>query len=283
MISRRFRQTLLVLGFLGGLGALLGGGAPTSGDDALRLHPFAKEPPPGVGDSVPPNVFLLVDTSASMLWSTAGDVNDVPAPGGQYSGPSGSTPAPYLMVTPVPHSPVAGDRYYYYESSETWCTYGDGSQPYSGYAYWGRDLDASNNLWNDEDCYAQDNDNLRYRFGSADQGLVPNDSRAFKMKLVLWRLLCSPDIIRDARVGFATYKQTEVSLSDADWYRGKGDPLYRKTEWPNGAFGNQTGSNYYGHSVQITRGVLVFVNRKCPQCDPRKGPHPSPPCLMDAA
>ena len=27
----------------------------------------------------------------------------------------------------------------------------------------------------------------------------------------------------------------------------------------------------------------VFVNRKCPQCDPRKGPHPSPPCLMDAA
>lgn len=27
----------------------------------------------------------------------------------------------------------------------------------------------------------------------------------------------------------------------------------------------------------------VFVNRKCPRCDPRKGPHPSPPCLMDAA
>lgn len=243
---------------LAALGSLASG---SFGDDPLELHPFTKEAPPGVGNNEPPNVFILVDTSASMLWATSGDVNDVPAPAGQYSGPPGSVPAPYPLVEPTPHHAVGGDRYYYYESSETWCTYGDGSQPYSGQAYWGRDLDPSNNIWNDENCYAQDNDDLRYQSENTAR-LVPNDSRAFKMKLVLWRLLHNSEIIRDARVGFATYKQSEVSLSDADWYRGKGDPLYRGTKWPNGVFGNQTGSNYYGHSVRITRGVLINQNEQ---------------------
>ena len=36
-------------------------------------------------------------------------------------------------------------------------------------------------------------------------------------------------------------------------------------------------------AVNTTAGTAVFVNRKCPQCDPRKGTHPNPPCLMDAA
>ena len=35
-------------------------------------------------------------------------------------------------------------------------------------------------------------------------------------------------------------------------------------------------------AVNTTAGTAVFVNRKCPQCDPRKGTHPNPPCLMDA-
>lgn len=280
IVGKSLRKSWIIFTALALLGVVWAGGL--MGADDVLLNPFFKEAPKGIGEGVPPNVFLLIDTSASMLWSTSGDVNDVPASGTCYSGPAGSSPY-YVLPSPVPHNPVVGDPYYFYESSETWCTYGDGSQPYKMYTgeqyqYWGRDLDSSNNIENDPNCYAQDNDYLRYKRGNRANGLVPNDSRAFKMKLVLWRLLRSPDVVRDAVVGVATYVQQDYSswgdngLPWADWYRGvtkSGSFAYREASWPNGRFGYDnpnssgtggSGMTYYGRSVRLSRGVLISTN-----------------------
>ncbi|ACZ19280.1 Tfp pilus assembly protein tip-associated adhesin PilY1-like protein [Thermanaerovibrio acidaminovorans DSM 6589] len=279
---RRERLAKLALPIVLTLGLAFVGARLVTGSDQVELNPFFKEAPKGIGEGVSPNVFILIDTSAPMLWSTGGDVNQVPPPNGQQSGPPGTSPY-YQLPNPVPHNSVVGDPYYYYESSETYCTYGDGSQPYGMttdqyYQYWGRDIDPSNNREFDEDCYAQDNDYLRYRRGQRANGLVPNDSRAFKMKLVLWRLIRSPEVIRDSIVGVATYYQQDYSNQGAsrfpyaDWYRGISKNRvfkYREESWPNGRFGYDnpqsnglggTGMTYYGRSVRISRGVYIGTN-----------------------
>ena len=59
---------------------------------------------------------------------------------------------------------------------------------------------------------------------------------------------------------------------------GIGEPVRRfaieATAWPNGAFGNQTGTSYYGNSVRITRGVLINQNEQSKRAMFREEPQP---------
>ncbi len=203
-LDRRFPASAVLVAFLSFAFALFA--IPKLWADSAALRPqllaFDKLPPEneGTGAYVEPNVLLLIDTSASMLWISSADVN---------------------ATIPV----VQGRKF---ETAETACTYGDGTRGWdtdgNGSAehgpYWGRDMDSSNNDPSDPDDYHPE---LIYRnTDNRSGGLIPNDSRAYKMKLVLWRLLNDGDAIGGVRLGLATYMQSQFRTSDpplADWYR----------------------------------------------------------------
>jgi len=151
--------------------------------------------PEGYAQSVQPNVLLLLDTSGSMTFTSASDTS----------------------------------------------TYGDGSKPYkygnNVYRYFGCDLDSSNNdptkpfnyhpnlvyiddadLPNEHQYYIDqyfDQYNGRY--------LYPNDSRMYKLKLVLWEILNDSGLVSGLRLGLATYFQQGYknvpSVTSGSWYR----------------------------------------------------------------
>lgn len=162
------------------------------------------------GFMLEPNVLLLIDTSGSMTFET--------------------------------------------ESDNT--TYGDGSRPrfrkegdqgreIEG-IYFGKDLDISNNDPSDPDnyhpmlrfidetsgdlpsyAYTSTNfvldqlnygDKESYFAKSENRYLYPNDSRLYKVKLVLWRIFQDPSLISNLRVSLSTYFQNE-GLAFSDWYR----------------------------------------------------------------
>lgn len=150
------------------------------------LHSFEKH------EKVPvePNVLFFLDSSGSMLW---------------------------------PMNAGADER-----NSEL-CTFGDGTLGWvkSGtlQEYYGRDMDSSNNEADPQnaDFY---HPKLRWKKGGdvkkdSTDSPMPNDSRAYKAKLVLWRILNNKNLISGMRIAFATYKQTFVGnqYALADWYR----------------------------------------------------------------
>ncbi len=163
------------------------------------LHSFAKlERVP-----VEPNVLFFLDSSGSMLW---------------------------------PMDAGADER------GAASCTFGDGTlgwQQDGRHAflqeYYGRDMDkdeeVNNNKLDDPDNY---HPLLRWERGGAEPAdssdtLMPNDSRGYKAKLVLWRIFNDQTLIAGTRIAFATYMQTFTGHDDtaADWYRypHKGYPL----------------------------------------------------------
>ena len=166
---------------------------------------YAKPAPALYENRVEPNVLLLLDTSGSMT----------------------------------------------YESDSEDTTWGDGSKPVSfGFSsrqfYYGKDTDSSNNDPGNPSNY---HPNLKYvpqaevDLIDSDQGSqaktwlggehpnddpppgysrykYPNDSRLYKMKLVLNKILSNPELTSGLRIALATYHQKEsAGGTDADWYQ----------------------------------------------------------------
>jgi type IV pilus assembly protein PilY1 len=147
--------------------------------NTVVLPSCSKPLPEGYTQSVQPNVLLLLDTSGSMMYRSDSDTS----------------------------------------------TYGDGSKPYkynnNVYRYFGRDLDSSNNNpntaynYHPNLVYIDDSDLTdisqsyrdEYFAKSGNRYLYPNDSRMYKLKLVLWEILNDPGLVSGLRMGLATYYQ----------------------------------------------------------------------------
>lgn len=165
----------------------------------------------GLFAPAPPNILLFLDTSGRMLWTVKGD------PPGKY-----------------PYDP-------YLDPDLGHCAYGDGSRPWRydgrGQERWGRDLETENNLTSaialddvlrEEFLRENYHPNLIWRnqtntpppdypshFSVTD--LAPNDSRMYKAKMILWRILMDPDMVGETNIAFATYKQKRTTAW-ADFY-----------------------------------------------------------------
>jgi type IV pilus assembly protein PilY1 len=171
--------------------------------------------------SDPPNILLFLDTSGRMLWTSEGN------PPGKY-----------------PYDP-------YLDLDLDHCTYGDGSRPwrYDGrdQERWGRDLDSENNLTPEialdetrREAFLEENyhPNLLWKNNGntppsgypshfSDADLAPNDSRMYKAKMILTRILSDPSLVRETNIAFATYKQQRITAW-ADFYLR---PPYRLGSW----------------------------------------------------
>jgi len=152
---------------------------PQAAGEAPVLPSCNKPLPEGYAQSVQPNVLLLLDTSGSMMYLSGSDTS----------------------------------------------TYGDGSKPYKYdnkiYRYFGRDRESSNNnpdgpynyhpnlvYIDDADLTGiSEEDRETYFAKSGSQYLYPNDSRMYKLKLVLWEILNDPGLVSGLRMGLATYYQ----------------------------------------------------------------------------
>ena len=107
------------------------------------------------------------------------------------------------------------------------CTFGGGGRPKTpnssfGTSRAGRDVDATNNIVGNPDCYyipSADN-NLTFQNGVSG-ALMPNDSRMYKMKLVFWRMLEDASLFTNLRFGLATTYQEEnvANTYQADFYK----------------------------------------------------------------
>lgn len=92
-----------------------------------------------------------------------------------------------------------------------------------------------------------------------DQYMMPNDSRMYQMKLVMWRLLSDATLFENLRFGMATTYQglTPASHYIADFY--KASPFGKTTTYPNGTGPDWatglTGSNGYTNSQSIHWGI----------------------------
>lgn len=181
-------------------------------DTNTVVLPSCNKPlPEGYAQSVQPNVLLLLDTSGSMM---------------------------------------------YISNSET-STYGDGSKPYrygnNVYRYFGRDLDSSNNDPNTAYNYHPnltfiDSTDLsgisnpgNYFAKVGDKYLYPNDSRMYKLKLVLWEILNDPGLVSGLRMGLATYYQQK---NDPPKVPGVG--IYY--QWPPTSGGSNQALSWEGSS-----------------------------------
>ena len=179
---------------------------------------FEKEIPMGFSEEymLPPNVLLLLDTSGSMTFGPEGE-ND-------YTLGDGSRP---LCVK---------------EYSGNW-------RVGNNAVYFGKDIDSANNDPSIENNY---HPNLRYieeqlasgitdseaveqvtisafddfsesekdNYFAKDQEeryLFPNDSRMYKLKLVLWKIFSNYSLISNLKVGMATYDQNK-DWEMSDWY-----------------------------------------------------------------
>lgn len=186
------------------------------------LHSFEKH------EKVPvePNVLFFLDSSGSMLW---------------------------------PMNAGADER-----NSEL-CTFGDGTLGWlkSGtlQEYYGRDMDSTNNEADPQnaDFY---HPKLRWKKGGevkkdSSDSPMPNDSRAYKAKLVLWRILNNKNLISGMRIAFATYKQTFVgnTYALADWYRKPVNGVY-----PIIPLNPDKSPKNYNNSWYLASGVWIDEN-----------------------
>ncbi len=133
----------------------------------------------------PPNILFLIDTSGSMLKDANG----------------------------------------------TW-TYGDGSRPWRDHInsryweyYWGSDTNSDNNDPLDSSCYHP----LLIRKGSDaspwgnPNDLIPNDSRLYILRNVMYQLLGKPDLMFGINIAIGTYYQ-RFGPTEGDWYYFRGSP-----------------------------------------------------------
>ena len=264
--ARRLRKavlSLLVLSFM------LGGEGGRA--FALSLKTFLKTDYGAVSQRpIPrPNVLFLLDTGSPMVFS-----------------PKGIMPLRTDGYSLEERARLLKD-----------CTYGSGARPYNNSsapdrARYGRDLDNSNNRIGDPDCYYTPDPNKPYFLtfkssayhvtppvpaGTLISGyphypgspypsqavdafydeLVPNDSRMYMMKLVLWRLTSpeNAELLSRMNVGMATsYQEDSVRAQYfADYYKS---PAYgQRNELPYGSApswsigfgtdGTGKGGNYY--------------------------------------
>lgn len=191
---------------------------PQAAGEAPVLPSCNKPLPEGYAQSVQPNVLLLLDTSGSMTFLSGSDTS----------------------------------------------TYGDGSKPYkydgSIYRYFGRDRESSNNnpdgpynyhpnlVYIDETDLTGISQRYRDRYfaKSGNRYLYPNDSRMYKLKLVLWEILNDPGLVSGLRMGLATYYQKENDPpkvpSDGGYY------LWPPTQWPPTDRGQNQALSWDGRS-----------------------------------
>ncbi len=165
-------------------------------DTNTVVLPSCNKPlPEGYAQSVQPNVLLLLDTSGSMMYRSESDTSTY-----------GDGSKPYY------------GQYRYYDNSGRLVTT-KGWQK-----YFGKDVDNSNNNPNVEFnyhpnlIYIDESDltdisesNRKYFAKSGSQYLYPNDSRMYKLKLVLWEILNDPGLVSGLRLGLATYYQQQNS------------------------------------------------------------------------
>ena len=178
------------------------------------LRSFLKVAPP----LVEPNVLFFLDSSGSMLW---------------------------------PMNAGADER------EPNTCTFGDGTLGWQEskhtflQEYYGRDVVSSDNDPLNPDHY---HPKLIWKRGGASKvdvndELMPNDSRGYKAKLVLWRIFNDADLISGLRIAFGTYMQTFEGHQDvfADWYRypHKRVPLNRHPDSSPGSVGYDDSINRY--------------------------------------
>ena len=184
-----------------------------------------------------PNVLLFLDVGSPMLW------------------------------TPFGKLPICRDGRYDAALLDQ-CTYGAGARPWvrswnTTWERYGRDLDATNNEIESADCYYRPDASKPYKlifrnssyhvtppasYTTAD--LVPNDSRMYKTKLVLWRVLNNIDLLKNMRLALATSAQEQTSTFDglaADFY--KKSPFRGGPDW---AICN----NDYRDSQNVRWGIL---------------------------
>ena len=175
------------------------------GSEAPQIFPsYSKPIPPLYQNSVQPNVLLLLDTSGSM---TFGPENDVTTYG------DGTKPVSYNFPSP---------QFYYGQDLD-----GNNNDPQGPYNYHA-DLkyipqSEINLITSQQGSEAlawlggeHPNDDppegySRYKY--------PNDSRLYKMKLVLNEIFSDQQLIFGLRIALATYDQTYSSSGiGADWY-----------------------------------------------------------------
>jgi type IV pilus assembly protein PilY1 len=192
------------------------------------FRPFIKKlftPDDTIAKGYPPNVLLLVDTGSPMLWTPRGKIPNCDTDSADMS-------SIYAKMAQ--------------------CTWGSGALPWTvpfgttQYRY-GRDLDASNNDPESADCYYYPDPSYRYKLVFKDSrywqtpkinpttnDLVPNDSRLYMSKLVLWRILNEIDLVKGMNIGLATgYQEHTDNMAGiwADFYRKDFFDDHRGPDW----------------------------------------------------
>ena len=184
-----------------------------------------------------PNVLLFLDVGSPMLW------------------------------TPFGKLPICKDGHYD-SSLLDQCTFGSGARPWihNSREIWqryGRDLDNTNNVIESADCYYRPDATKPYKliFRNSNfhvtppssytvNDLVPNDSRMYKTKLVLWRVLNNSELLKNMRLALATSAQEQTRTNDglpADFY--KKSPYSGGPDWA-------VCRNNYNDSQNIRWGIL---------------------------
>jgi len=168
---------------------------PQAAGEAPVLPSCNKPLPEGYAQSVQPNVLLLLDTSGSMMYLSGSDTSTY-----------GDGSKPYY-----------GEYTGYYYDGGSW-EYGTTT---GWQRYFGKDVDPTNNdsstafNYHPNLVYIDDADLTgisqgyrdEYFAKSGSQYLYPNDSRMYKLKLVLWEILNDPGLVSGLRMGLATYYQ----------------------------------------------------------------------------
>ena len=205
-------------------------------------------------EGYPPNILFLIDTGGQMLWSMNAKADKATRIGCTYgdgSLPSTRVNATGRMCTSVPVHPTNLRA--------------------------GIDIDDTNNYHTPGasrgEIVAKSPDfyhpNLTHqRSGDVTSGLMPNDSRMYKLKLALYRIFTDKSLISGINLGLATFWQKNYYSSSsggawADWYKifQSPDVAARCISWNNAYFlpkpkhANQMYA--YDYSQLVTWGVDV--------------------------
>lgn len=265
--------------------ALLACGAPRAEAAQVRAHPKT-DYPVTVPIEIPiPNVLFLLDVGSQMVFTPKGIMPMAERRGNQFvAAPDRATAAARLeeCTYGMGSYPVTGGA--------SWLTGQIASR-------WGRDLDNSNNEIGSADCYYSSKPGnpyfLTFKDGRLPAGvtpgtfvtgypkypnspypakpfspsesvydqLVPNDSRMYMMKLVLWRLTEpeNAELLSGMNVAVATNIQDESKPLQADVYKyppyGMGG-IFKYGKAPDWSIGDADGSGGYVNSTYTYIGVL---------------------------
>ena len=174
------------------------------------------------------NVLFLIDVGSAMIFTPKGQLPDWRAEYVKYAPrPNGAFNLSVWSNTNAQNQANATTS-----AQMAQCTFGSGGLPAASLPQVptnsiraGRDLDTTNNTQGNPDNY----------YNTSVLGFPPNDSRLYKMKLVLWRMLDEASLFENLRFGLATTYQEEMTASTgltADFY--KVSPFGAATGFPNG-------------------------------------------------